>query len=371
MAFHAGARDTPAMRAVVMRGSALALDSVPDPEPGPGEVLVRTLACGICGSDLHAVQHGAALVAAQHELGARNPMDLERDVVLGHEFAAEVLDFGPHTERAFAPGTPVCSVPFLLRPDGVEALGFSNRVPGGYGELMVLSSALLQPVPNGLAPELAALTEPMAVGVHAVGLADLGPHDVPLVVGCGPVGLAVIAALKLRGAAPIVASDFSPARRALAERMGADVVVDPAHASPYTTWQAVAVAATPDEAAPENLIAPSAVPLRPAVIFECVGVPGIIDQIVRGAPSYARVVVVGVCMERDAFQPVLALGKELSLRFAFYYTPQEYTETLAALGDGRIDVAPLVTGRVALDGVPGAFRALATPERHAKILVTP
>ena len=121
----------------------------------------------------------------------------------------------------------------------------------------------------------------------------------------------------------------------------------------------------------QNLLMPTEKPLRPAVIFECVGVPGVIDQIVRGAPSYARVVVVGVCMERDAFRPFLALGKELSLRFAFYYSPEEYAETLAALADGTIDVAPLVTGRVGIDGVAGAFRELATPERHAKILVIP
>jgi threonine dehydrogenase-like Zn-dependent dehydrogenase len=97
----------------------------------------------------------------------------------------------------------------------------------------------------------------------------------------------------------------------------------------------------------------------------------VIEQIVRGVPSYARVVVVGVCMERDAFRPLIALGKELSLRFSFYYSPEEYAATLAALADGRIDAAPLVTGRVGLDGVPDAFRELATPERHAKILITP
>ncbi len=359
------------MRAVVMRGSALVVDTVPDPEPGQDEVLVRTIACGICGSDLHTVQHGAEAVAAIRDMGASRVMDLDRDIVLGHEFSAEVVDYGPATERSLVPGTPVCSVPLLARASGMESLGFSNEFPGGYGELMVLSRPLLLPVPNGLAPELAALTEPMAVGLHAVGLASLGPHDVPLVVGCGPVGLAVIAALKLRGAAPIVAADFSPARRAFAVSMGADVVVDPAARSPYAAWEEVAVAAAPEHAAPENFLLPTAAPLRPAVIFECVGVPGVIDQIVRGAPSYARVVVVGVCMERDNFRPMLALGKELSLRFAFYYTPQEYAECLAAIGDGRIDVKPLVTGRVGLEGVADAFRALASPERHAKILIAP
>ena len=359
------------MRAVVLRGSTLSIDTVPDPVPGQGEVLVRTRACGICGSDLHAAQHGPEMVAALAEMGAPHVMDLARDIVMGHEFAAEVVDYGPGTARRLAPGTPVCSMPLLPRPDGLRSLGFSNDVPGGYGELMVLSSDLVLPIPNGYPTELAALTEPMAVGLHAVGLATLTPHDVPLVIGCGPVGLAVIAALKFRGAGPIVAADFSPARRTQAERAGADVVVDPRATSPYTSWAEVAVARTSAEAAPENLLAPTAVPLRPGVIFECVGIPGIIDQIVRGAPSYARIVVVGVCMERDAFRPVLALGKELSLRFAFYYTGDEYAQTLAALAEGHIDIAPFVTGRIGLDGVPAAFAELAHPEQHVKILVRP
>jgi threonine dehydrogenase-like Zn-dependent dehydrogenase len=359
------------MRAVVMRGGSLVVDTIPDPEPRAGEVLLRTVACGICGSDLHALQHGAALVAAQRDMGVAKVMDLGRDVVMGHEFAGEILDYGPDTERTLPIGTPVCSVPLLPRPASMEALGFSNDVPGGYGERMVLTRDLLLPIPNGLAPELAALTEPMAVGLHAVGLGALGPHDVPLVIGCGPVGLAVIAALKLRGAAPIVAADFSPVRRAFAERMGADVVVDPAARSPYASWREVAVARSAEQAAPPNFMLPSDQPLRPAVMFECVGIPGVVDAIVEGAPPGARIVVVGVCMERDAFRPLVALVKEISLRFAFYYSPEEYAETLAALGDGRIDVAPLVTGRVGLDGVAGAFRELATPARHAKILVKP
>lgn len=359
------------MRAVVMRGGRLELDTVPDPTPGPGEVLVRTLACGICGSDLHALRHGPDVVAAMRDMGVANVMDAGRDVVMGHEFAAEVVDHGPATERTPPPGTRVCCVPILPRPTGIETIGFSNVVPGAYGELMVLARDLVLPIPNGLPSEVAALTEPMAVAVHAVGLAALGPHDVPLVIGCGPIGLAVIAALKLRGVAPIVAADFSAARRALAERMGADVVVDPATTSPYARWEDVAVAGSAEQAAPENALIPCPRPLRPAAIFECVGVPGVIEQIVRGAPSYARIVVVGVCMERDAFRPFLALGKELTLRFSFYYTPQEYAETLDAIADGRLQVAPLITGRVGLDGVADAFRELATPERHAKIVVTP
>ena len=107
------------------------------------------------------------------------------------------------------------------------------------------------------------------------------------------------------------------------------------------------------------------------MIFECVGVPGMLQQILKGAPAGARVVVVGVCMEDDRIKPMLAIVKELQLQFVLGYTPEEFAESLAAIADGKIDVAPLITGRVGLDGVAGAFEALANPEAHAKILVEP
>ena len=204
------------MRAAIMRNQALVVDELPNPEPGPGEVLVRTIACGICGSDLHALRHGREFVETSNRTGAVFDMDVDRDVVMGHEFCAEVVDHGPDTAMTVAPGTHVCSMPMLLRPDRVQTIGYSNEHPGGYGEYMRLSETLLLPVPNGLDPVLAAMTEPMAVGAHAVAMARMDADDLPLVIGCGPVGLAVIAALKTRDARPIIAADFSPRRRELA-----------------------------------------------------------------------------------------------------------------------------------------------------------
>jgi threonine dehydrogenase-like Zn-dependent dehydrogenase len=236
---------------------------------------------------------------------------------------------------------------------------------------MVLSEALCLPVPNGLSTEHAALTEPMAVGWHAVEKSKLGPDDVPLVIGCGPVGLSVIAGLKLKGARPIVAADFSPMRRSLAERLGADVVVDPAKQSPYASWQEVAGLAPGAAPAGDGLFSMLGPALRPAVIFECVGVPGVIDAMMQNAPRNARLVIVGVCMEPDHFRPMLGINKELALQFVLGYTPFEFAETLRNLAEGRIPAEPVLTGRVGLDGVPGAFEALANPERHAKILVEP
>ena len=219
------------MRAAIFRKGEIVADTLPEPRPAAGQVLVKTLACGICGSDLHARKHAHRMVEMSRRLG-RTPMDLDRDVVFGHEFCCEILDYGPATQRKLKPGVRVCSLPALLTPEGPKGIGYSNENVGGYAERMLLSEALLLEVPNGLASEHAALTEPLAVGVHAVAKANIRGDEVPLVIGCGPVGLAVIAALKLKGLHPIVAADYSPARRELAQRLGADIVVDPRAPSP-------------------------------------------------------------------------------------------------------------------------------------------
>jgi len=340
------------MRAAVMRKQQIVVDTVPDPVPGPGEVLVRTLACGICGSDLHALQHADRMMESARESGAPFVPNLLADVVLGHEFCAEILDFGPNTTKRLRAGTRVVSMPVLFRGTRIQAIGYSDEVPGGYGERMVLSEPLLLEVPNGLPTEHAATTEPMAVGVHAVAKGAWTARDVPLVVGCGPVGLAVIAGLRLAGAETIVAADYSPRRRALATHFGASAVVDPAERPAIDAWREVAGA-------------------KGALIFECVGVPGMIDSIMRDAPPQARIVVAGVCMQPDSFRPMLGIHKELNVQFVLGYTPDEFTRTLRALAEGAIDVAPMITGRTGVEGVADAFAMLGNPEAHAKILVEP
>lgn len=358
------------MRAAIFRQGDLVVDRIADPAPAAGQVLVKTLACGICGSDLHALHHAPKLVEMSRRAGGRSVMDLARDVVFGHEFCAEIVEHGPATAKTLKPGTRVCSMPINVAGSALYAIGYSNEMPGGFAELMLLNERLLLEVPNGLPTEHAALTEPMAVGWHAVEKARLEKNDVPLVIGCGPVGLAVIAGLKIKRQHPIIAADFSPARRALAEAMGADIVVDPAAASPYARWTAEA---TPEGYEPASLagmlgIGPQP---RPGVIFECVGVPGIIQQVLEGAPRQARIVVVGVCMEEDRFEPFFAIRKQLNLQFVLGYTAEEFAATLRFLAEGAIDAKPIITARIGLDEVKGAFAALANPERHAKILVEP
>jgi threonine dehydrogenase-like Zn-dependent dehydrogenase len=191
-----------------------------------------------------------------------------------------------------------------------------------------------------------------------------------VVIGCGPVGLAVIASLKLSDVHPIIAADFSPKRRALALKMGADIIVDPAETSPYANWHEAATPEGYDGSRYAQLfgIGPK---LPPAVIFECVGVPGIIQQVIDGAPADARIVVVGVCMQSDQFEPFVGIVKQLNLQFVLGYTGAEFAASLGHIAEGRIDVTPLITGHVGLSGVKGAFADLANPERHAKVMVEP
>ncbi|MCU1503107.1 MAG: alcohol dehydrogenase [Ilumatobacteraceae bacterium] len=347
------------MRATIMRDWQLRVDDLPDPTPAAGQVLTKVLACGICGSDLHTLRHGAEVRSLREALAGDGPPDpmapipfeSDRDTVMGHEFCCEVVELGQGVDNLKV-GDVVVSMPVAFDSGGVHALGYSNAYNGGYADLMVMNEMLALKVPGGLPPHLAALTEPLAVGVHAVAKSRIAIGDSAIVLGCGPVGLACIAELKMRGVGPIIAADFSPKRRSLAEAMGADVVVDPRETTAIEAWRA-------------------ADGVRPLVIFEAVGVPGMIEQAIRMSPKDTRILIVGVCMQPDTIHPLLAIGREINLQFVLAYEPTEFAAALAALADGKVDLSSWITGTVGVDGVPQAFADLANPEAHAKILVVP
>ncbi|MCP5027326.1 MAG: zinc-binding dehydrogenase [Actinomycetia bacterium] len=358
------------MRAAVMRNREIVADEIPVPEPESGQVLVKTLACGICGSDLHTLQHLDHMIEIQQRTNPlATSMSPDVDVVMGHEFCAEVIEYGPDTGGKISTGSRVVSMPIVFGTTGIKSVGYSPSHPGGYGQYMILTEGLLLPVPDDLSTPMAALTEPMAVGRHAVEKANLAPGDIPLVVGCGPVGLAVVAALRQKGAHPVIAADFSPSRRRLALAMGADEVIDPAEGSPYERWQDLAYPEGTDRTDP--LLRLSGIGPRPGVIFECVGVPGVIQQIFDRSMRNTRVVVVGVCMGPDTIEPLVAIGKELNVQFVLGYTASEFADTLRGLASGEIPAEPIITGTVGVDGVAQAFSDLGDPEAHAKIMVDP
>ncbi len=377
------------MRAVSCVDATLSVVELPDPAPAKGQLVLGVLRCGICGSDLHAREHCDDLAEVMVELDYGQFMRRSTPTVMGHEFVGEVRERGRGVRKEFREGAHVAVFP-LLRVDGnVHPTGLSPLAPGGYAEQVLAEQSLSFVVPNGLAPDVAALTEPMAVALHAVNRGDVSKKDVAIVLGCGPVGLAVICWLKARGVRTIVASDLSAGRRALATRCGAHIVVDPTEESPYDVRSAKFMTKAPDllglavDSMEKLRRLPGwhhvfraadavgvAMPTGP-VVFECVGVPGMIESVVSQAPLAARVVVVGVCMGGDAFRPSMAINKELDLRFVLCYTPLEFRDTLHALADGKVDASALVTGTVGLDGVSAAFTALGDPEAHAKILIDP
>ncbi|MGA8986969.1 zinc-binding dehydrogenase [Aeromicrobium sp.] len=378
------------MRAVTCHENTLSVDEVDTPRPGAGQLLLDVHRCGICGSDLHARTHGDELADVMAETGYDDFMRSEQQIVLGHELYGVIAEHGPQTRGKLAVGTPVVSIPLLRRGSEVHALGLSARAPGAYAQQVVTQESLTLEVPNGLDPDVAVLTEPMAVGWHAIARGEVGKKDVAVVVGCGPVGLAIITILKARGVRMIVASDPSPGRRALAQRCGAHRVVDPTVESPFdsTADRHLTTAPAALGAAMDAIDQMSRLPVgwwhawrladkvgatkpKAPIVFECVGTPGMLDSILAGTPLFSRVVVVGVCMGSDRIRPSMGINKEIDLRFVLGYTPLEFRDTLHALADGTIDPSAMLTGRVGLDGVSGAFEALGDAEAHAKIVIDP
>ncbi len=343
------------MRVLMLRGNDLFVTEIARPAPGPGQVLARVRACGICGSDLHFARYAEDMlrVTRRADPAGWSAMDLAQGVVMGHEFVAEVVAAGPGAE-AWAPGTRVVSVPVLpdpQTPQGVQSIGYSSRYPGAYGEYVIMAAPLLLRVPDGLPDRVAALTEPCAVGLHAVREAGLRPEDRVLIMGAGPIGLMTLLWLKREGVKHVAVSEPATPRRALAARLGANLALDPT---------------TEDVAARLATVAGG----PPTVVFECVGVAGTLQQAMDLAGRRGRVVVVGVCMTEDRLTPMLGILKHLTVQFVLGYTREEFAEALAALADGSIDPAPMITRTVTLEELAAAFRALGNPE-DCKVVLEP
>jgi len=379
------------MKAVICHQGHLSVEVLPEPVPSATQALLDVHSCGICGSDLHARHHCNNLADAGEKAGIDGTMRFDQRVVMGHEFCGEVLELGPAASRKIKPGTRVCALPFINHNNNLELIGFSERASGAYAERTLVEDVMMVPIPNGLSSDIAALTEPMAIGWHAVNRAEVSRKDVAVVVGCGPVGLAIICALKAQGVSHIIASDFSRKRRDLARQCGADLIINPAENSPFENWQELGLSTRIDNLLSDTINvrrrmdkAPipwwhlwrladklGATSIKRPIIFECVGIPGMINNIIDQAPIQSRIIVVGVCMEPDSIQPAFAINKEIDLRFVVGYSPLEYRDTLHLLAEGKINAEMLITGTVGLAGVEAAFDALADPESHAKILINP
>ncbi|MEU6658200.1 zinc-binding dehydrogenase [Streptomyces sp. NPDC046821] len=340
---------TPTMRAAVLRSGRFAEAEVPVPQPGRGQVLAEPIATGICGSDLSAARHTEDFLAASRDSGTEAFLfDPGADLVMGHELCARVLSPGKWEGRT------VVGLPWAVDAGGtLRTVGYSTAFPGGFGERVVLQEAALVPVPDHVPAHVAALTEPLAVGFGNVARAAPPAGSGAVVIGAGPIGLGAMAALVERGVAPVIVSEPSPRRRALAERFGAHVVVDPGVRDPFDAWREASE------------------PGQELTVLECSGKPGMFNTVLHRAPRSTKVLLIGACMTEDVFRPVVGIYKDITVTMCMAYPPEEFARTLGRIADGTVDAAALVTGEVGLAGVNAALDTLRAPDDHVKVLVRP
>ena len=334
------------MRAVVMRPNSLSVEERPIPRPGPGQVLVKTLACGICGSDLHLYRHAQSFYDMGVAAGVSKEI-LERGVILGHEFVGEIVEFGPDTDQSLEIGARVLSVPFLSNDEDRVPHGATPFIDGAYAEYFILTEEYLLAIPDELETEAAALTEPLAIGLHAVNASAVS--DQAVVLGCGPIGLAVIAALTSQGCQKVIASDLSSHRLGLAQQTGATITVDANRDSPFDHVDTLA----------------------PVAVYECTGVGGMIERSIQAVPSGSEIIVAGISHGQEAITPSIAISKETTIRFVSFYAKAEFATALRMLSKGEINWQSWVSEQVSLDNVASAFERFATDAQHVKMLVNP
>lgn len=337
------------MKAIVYRGNdkALSLEEVAAPEPGPGQLLLKVAACGICGSDLHAYQTDLYAPA----------------VIPGHEFAGEILAVGEGSSESWQKGDRVTSLGALIcgrceackesRFEACESLqltGFSTH--GAYAEQVLVSEELTVRVPDTLDLTHAALVEPMTVGLQALRDAQLPLCGKVLVIGAGVIGIAVAKWARFFGAEDIVVSDLDEERLERARANGATAVINAAD--------------NPDAVAAFREVAEG----EPDVIFECVGRP-MLKQLIEVAPVECHIVSVGVSMADEPLSPLAAAQKKVRLSFSFGYTIEDFRFVSRMLAEKRMPVDALITKRVTLEEVPEVFEGLMKPNGHCKIVLHP
>jgi (R,R)-butanediol dehydrogenase/meso-butanediol dehydrogenase/diacetyl reductase len=301
----------------------------------------------VCGSDLHWAQLGLAVKPGQ---------------VMGHEFSGDVVEVGRGVE-GFQVGDRVCSPPFIgcgrcaacLSGDLTlceRAVATGLAAPGAYAEYVRVGSSEALALPAGVSHRQGALVEPLAVGLHAVRQAAPPPGARVLVIGAGPIGLTVALWSRFFGASAVLMSEMSDARRDLAASFGATEVIDPRREEVVPAFEAKAGA-------------------PPDIVYECVGVPGLLQECVALAPRRSRIVVVGVCMEPDTIQPFVAVTKELTMQFVVAYERRDFELAIAMLDQRRIASEEMITDVVGLDEFSDAFEALKHPTRQCKVLLEP
>ena len=340
------------MKAAVFKevGKPLQVETVDDPTPEATELVMKVGFCGVCGTDLHATREGLTTACC--------------DQILGHEYVGEIVEVGKQAAGNWQVGDRVCAMPFIacghclpcaagrfFECQDKKVSGVDDQ--GGFAEYVTTGARETILLPDELDLQTAALVEPLAVGIHAVRMADVKAGSRVMVIGAGPIGLTVALWCRFFGARDVIVSEVATTRSDLAMKMGATRVIQPDldKGAEGLLQQYTDVAGG-----------------APDIIFECVGAPGLLQQCIEMAPQRGKIVPVGVCEQPDNILPFFGLIKELQIQFAIAYTRDDFDTCVAMLAEGRIDVSPMVTDIVSLDELPDAFEALRTPSHQCKVL---
>jgi len=333
------------MKAVTFQAlhAPLAFETLPDPAPGEGQVVVKVGRCGICGSDLHMTEDAA--------YGCRH------GDVLGHEFAGEVVALGKGT-GGLKTGDLVSVVPLKscghcehCRKGEVQWCAEFGLQGGGYAEFALTRPNQCVKLPADLSLADGAIIEPLAVALHGVNLSGLQKGDKVLVLGAGPIGLATAFWARRMSAAKVAIQDIAEFQRSRALEMGANVfVVDPE--DPVGS-------------------AERALGGKADIVFECVGVPGLIAQGVEQVRPRGTILLLGLCTKPDTFNSFAMLSKEVRLITSAFFTVPEYRASLDALAEGAIEPRLLVTDTISLADTPQVFESLKHRTSQCKVLIAP
>jgi (R,R)-butanediol dehydrogenase/meso-butanediol dehydrogenase/diacetyl reductase len=321
------------MKAAVFTGPGdpLSIKEISEPVMQPHEMLVRVARCGICGTDIHASREG--------------PFMAPPNTVFGHEFSGEIIDIGPEAiNEGFNIGDRITSLPFIRD----ETIGL-GAVTGAYAEYVRVGPESVVRLPNELDDTSGALVEPLAVGLHSIKMAgDIAEKNI-LIIGAGPIGLSCAIWCRFFGARSIVISEMSSARIEMAKKLGFSEFIDPTN-----DVAAQFLSLTGHEA---------------EIQFECVGAPGMLQQCIERAPKFGTVMAIGVCDHPDTIIPLVALSKEVTLRWAVAYEKADFEFAIDMMTHGRIDATAMVTHVVTLKELPEIFEALRNPTDQCKVLI--
>lgn len=341
------------MRAAqLLKGNIDVVDIEEGPGPAAGQIRLEVVACGICGSDLSLYSDADRFTSIARQGGfVYAAFDPTHPVVPGHEYAGRVTEVGDGVTEVSV-GDRVAGLGVATDPStgAPTVIGFSNEYPGGLSESIVVDAMWVRRIPDNLSFNAATLAEPLHVGETHVKSSGIPADQSAVVIGAGPIGLGVVAALVARGCADLTVVEPSPARREAATKLGATRVLSPDEEDPVASSSA------------------------PVYVYECSGRQGAIAKLAETAPWGSHIQVAASSFKEEPLIPAIAQWHQLVINFSAGSVEDDlvaYGLTMQRLSTGEIDPDAVISNCIALSDVSEAFSALKSPKDNVKIVVNP